>query len=192
MNLISFYIIESIFRGDAELPESSIAAVPVFVPAHVLGVVFLSFGNCEDWTIMELNECINFELNSVQNAVFNYFKAKLTPYDVTPIQYALLKCLWTEDLQTPTQLAQTLHLDTSSVTGLLARLEKKELIERIYSQQDRRSIQVHLLENGAALQKPIEAAILEANQEITRGISPEDYHLFQDLLKVMENNAKAK
>lgn len=141
---------------------------------------------------MELNECINFELNSVQNAVFNYFKGKLAPYDVTPIQYALLKCLWTEDLQTPTQLAQTLHLDTSSVTGLLARLEKKELIERIYSQQDRRSIQVHLLENGAALQKPIEAAILEANQEITRGISPEDYHLFQDLLKVMENNAKAK
>ena len=141
---------------------------------------------------MELNECINFELNSVQNAVFNYFKGKLAPYDVTPIQYALLKCLWTEDMQTPTQLAQTLHLDTSSVTGLLARLEKKELIQRIYSQQDRRSIQVHLLENGAALQTPIEAAILEANLEITRGISPEDYKLFQDLLKIMENNAKAK
>ena len=141
---------------------------------------------------MELNECINFELNSVQNAVFNYFKGKLAPYDVTPIQYALLKCLWTEDMQTPTQLAQTLHLDTSSVTGLLARLEKKELIQRIYSQQDRRSIQVHLLENGAALQTPIEAAILEANLEITRGISPEDYKLFQDLLKIMANNAKAK
>lgn len=141
---------------------------------------------------MELNECINFELNSVQNAVFNYFKGKLAPYDVTPIQYALLKCLWTEDMQTPTQLAQTLHLDTSSVTGLLARLEKKELIQRIYSQQDRRSIQVHLLENGAALQTPIEAAILEANLEITRGISPEDYKLFRDLLKIMENNAKAK
>lgn len=139
---------------------------------------------------MELNECINFELNSVQNAVFNYFKGKLSPYDVTPIQYALLKCLWTEDMQTPTQLAQTLHLDTSSVTGLLARLEKKELIERIYSQQDRRSIHVHLLKNGAALQKPIEAAILEANQEISRGIDPKDYKLFRDLLKVIESNAK--
>lgn len=141
---------------------------------------------------MELNECINFELNSVQNAVFNYFKGKLSPLDVTPIQYALLKCLWTEDLQTPTQLAQTLHLDTSSVTGLLARLEKKELIERIYSQQDRRSIQVHLLESGAALQNPIESAILEANQEITAGISPEDYKLFLHLLGIIEANAKSK
>lgn len=141
---------------------------------------------------MELNECINFQLNSAQGAVFNYFKGKLSPHDVTPIQYALLKCLWTEDLQTPTQLAQTLHLDTSSITGILARLEKKELIERVYSLQDRRSIQVHLLENGAALQKPIEDTILEANQAITTGIDPEDYKLFRSLLKVIEHNAKGE
>jgi DNA-binding MarR family transcriptional regulator len=141
---------------------------------------------------MELNECINFELNIVQNTVLNYFKGKLAPYDVTPIQYALLKCLWNEDLQTPTQLAQTLRLDTSSITGLLARLEKKGLIERIYSQQDRRSIQVHILENGAALQKPIESAIETANREITAGISPEDYKQFRSLLKVIESNAKGK
>lgn len=139
---------------------------------------------------MELNECINFKLTSAQNAVFNYFKGKLAPYDVTPVQYALLKCLWTEDMQTPTQLAQTLRLDTSSITGILARLEKKELVERIYSRQDRRSIQVHLLADGAALQEPIEKIILEANQEITAGIDPEDYKRFQNQLLVMENNAK--
>lgn len=141
---------------------------------------------------MELNDCINFELNSVQNAVFNYFKGKLSPYDVTPIQYALLKCLWTEDMQTPTQLAQTLHLDTSSITGILARLEKKELIERIYNQQDRRSIHVHLLESGVALQKPIEDAIMEANKEIITGIDPEDYKFFRSQLKIIEANAKSK
>ena len=139
---------------------------------------------------VELQECINFELISVQNAVFNYFKGKLAPLDVTPIQYALLKCLWTEDLQTPTQLAQTLRLDTSSITGILARLEKKELIERVYNRQDRRSIHVHLLESGAALQKPIETIIEESNREITAGIAPEDYRKFRQLLDVIESNAK--
>lgn len=139
---------------------------------------------------MELQECINFQLTSAQNAVFNYFKARLAVHDVTPVQYALLKCLWTEDLQTPTQLAQTLRLDTSSVTGILARLEKKERLERIYSQQDRRSIQVHLLKAGAALQAPIERIIQEANETITAGISPEDYEAFQMVLQVMEANAK--
>ncbi len=104
---------------------------------------------------MQLQECINFKLTSTQNVVFNYFRGKLAVLDVTPIQYALLKCLWTEDMQTPSQLAQTLRLDASSITGILDRLEKKTLVERVYSRQDRRSVQVHLLESGAALQKPI-------------------------------------
>ncbi len=139
---------------------------------------------------MELNECVNFQLAGVQGAVFNYFKAALQPLDVTPIQYALLKCLWTEDLQTPTQLAQTLRLETSSITGLLARLEKKELIERIYDQSDRRSIRVHLLEEGAALRGPIEEIILEANRAVTAGISQEDYAFFKKILDTVESNAK--
>lgn len=139
---------------------------------------------------MELNECINFQLSNVQNAVFHYFKAMLAPYDVTPIQYALLKCLWTEDMQPPTQLAQSLQLDTSTVSGLLDRLEKKGLIERIYNTQDRRGIHVHLLENGAALQGPIEDTIIRANKEITAGIGPEALAAFCQQLKVIENNAK--
>ncbi|WP_298018953.1 MarR family winged helix-turn-helix transcriptional regulator [uncultured Dysosmobacter sp.] len=140
---------------------------------------------------MELNECINFQLNNVHNAVFSYFKTMLAPYDVTPIQYALLKCLWTEDMQPPTQIAQTLQLDTSTVSGHLDRLEKKGLIERVYNAQDRRSIHVHLLESGAALQRPIEDTILKANQEITTGIIPEDLAVFKKQLKIIESNAKA-
>jgi len=140
---------------------------------------------------MELNECINFQLNSAHNAVFSYFKAMLAPYDVTPIQYALLKCLWIEDMQPPTQLAQALQLDASTVSGHLDRLEKKGLIERIYNARDRRSIHIHLLENGAALRVPIENTILEANKEITSGISSEALLVFKKQLKMIENNAKA-
>jgi len=139
---------------------------------------------------MELNECINFQLNNAHNAVFNYFKAKLQPYDVTPIQYSLLKCLWEEDMQPPTQLAQALQLDTSTITGHLSRLEKKGLIERIYNTQDRRSIHVHLLESGAALQAPVEEAVVEANKEITAGISQKALETFRKQLATIENNAK--
>lgn len=140
---------------------------------------------------MELKDCINFQLSNAQNAVFSCFKSMLAPYDVTPIQYALLKCLWTEDMQPPTQLAQTLQLDTSTVSGLLDRLEKKGLIERIYNTQDRRGIHVHLLESGAALQGPIEETIRKANEEVTAGISSEDLAVFFRQMKTIENNAKA-
>ena len=67
---------------------------------------------------MQLNECINFMLTNVQNAVFLCFKKQLQQFNVTPIQYALLKCLWDEDEQAPSQLAQHLCLDSSTVTGV--------------------------------------------------------------------------
>ena len=84
---------------------------------------------------MQLNECINFMLTNVQNAVFLCFKKQLQQYNVTPIQYALLKCLWDEDEQAPSQLAQRLYLDSSTVTGIMSRLEEGP--DRPGVQQDR-------------------------------------------------------
>ena len=138
---------------------------------------------------MELSECINFILTSTQNSVFAYFKSRLQSFDVTPVQYALLKCLWTQDMQTPTQLSQILNLDASSVTGILARLEKKGLLERTYSKEDRRSVHVRLLPDGKALQPGIEAVIDEANAKILSGFTPESVSLFKQNLRQIEQNA---
>ena len=136
---------------------------------------------------MQLNECINFMLTNVQNAVFLCFKKQLQQFNVTPIQYALLKCLWDEDEQAPSQLAQHLCLDSSTVTGIMGRLEEKSLIVREYCKTDRRRIIVCLTDAGRALQKPIEALIEETNRLVTRGISAEQLQtLRSDLLHIAE------
>lgn len=141
---------------------------------------------------MELYDCINFILNSTQNAVHSYFRDKLQPFGVTPIQYSLLKCLWEEDIQTPTQLAQTLQVDSSTVTGLLERLERKKLIVRRYSREDRRSIFVCLEEEGRHLQAGIEEAIREANAAITTGMRPEEVQQLKDWCALMKENARSR
>ena len=139
---------------------------------------------------MELSSCINFMLYCAQNAVLNYFRDRLSQYDVTPIQYSMLKCLSVEDGQTPTQLAQSLRLDASSVTGLLARLEKKELIIRTYSKEDRRSVHIHLLPAGAELLGPIDRTIEDANRKISAGFSEEEFAHFKNQLIRIEYNAR--
>ena len=108
---------------------------------------------------------------------------------MTPIQYALLKCLWDEDQQTPTQLAQQLRLDTSTVTGLMARLEDKNLIVRNYCQIDRRRTIVCLTEEGRKLQAPIEKLIADANVAVTVDLSPEEVTYFKQLLQKISQNA---
>lgn len=138
---------------------------------------------------MVLSECINFMLTSAQNAVHLYFKKELQEFNVTPIQYALLKCLWEEDQLMPTQLAQTLSLDTSTIAGLLSRLESKKLIIRTFCKTDRRRIIVCLTDAGRALQGPIEQRIVEANQRITAELTPEELESFKAQLQMVTDNA---
>ena len=129
-------------------------------------------------------------LSNTKNAVFLYFKKELQQFDITPIQYSLLACLWQEDQQTPSQLAQELCLDTSTVTGLLARLESKELLVRTFCQEDRRRIIVCLTEAGRALQSPIEALIERANAQVTAGLSPQEVETLKRHLRQIAEQAE--
>lgn len=137
---------------------------------------------------MKLDECINFMLTRVQNTVFNYFKDKLAKFDVTPVQYAILKCLWDHGDQSPSQLSHALYLDSSTITGILARMERKDLIERVHSDKDRRAVNIHILPAGKKLQKGIEQAISEANAEVLNGIDPGDFADVKDsLMQIVDN-----
>ena len=139
---------------------------------------------------MVFHSCINFILSNTQNAVYNYFKRALQQYDITPSQYALLQCLHAQDGLTPSQLAQALRLDTSSITGVLSRLEKKGLIDRIYSQEDRRSVSIHLREEGKALWDQVDQVIEAANEKVTRGLDADHYAQFLDALSLIEHNTQ--
>lgn len=123
---------------------------------------------------MRLQDCINFQLTRAQNTVSLYFKSKLALYDFTPSQYALMNCLWEKDNQTPTQIAQTLCLDTSSISGLLARAEAKGFIQRQFNKEDRRTVMVSLTAKGASMEEPINSLIEDANRAILDGIGEEN------------------
>ena len=139
---------------------------------------------------MKLQDCINFILTHAQNAVFTYFKRELHHLDVTPIQYASLKCLWEEDGQMPSQLAETLHLDSSTVTGILSRLQDKGLIIRSFNTGDRRKVIVHLTDEGRALEKPVSEIIERLNHELTDGISEADMEIFHRVIGTITENAE--
>lgn len=101
---------------------------------------------------MEMTECINFLLTQAQQKVFKYLKSELEPFNVTPVQYGVLQCLWDEGSQTPKQIGNVLSLDGSTITGILDRLENKALLMRNTGIEDRRTIKVELTKEGSELQ----------------------------------------
>lgn len=138
--------------------------------------------------IMELKECINFLLTTSQHTVFQYLNQQLAPYDITPSQYGVLNCLWISGgTCLPRQIAEMLCLETSTVSGILDRMQKKELIDRNINTENRREILVIITPKGAALEKPVLEVIDKMNEVVLQDFTPEEAaFLRKSLLKIAE------
>lgn len=131
---------------------------------------------------MELEQCINFELTKAQNYVQQLFKAELAPFGVTPGQYGVLKCLWDENGLTAKQLAERLYLDSSTITGILDRMEAKGLIKRSHDPRDRRALRIMVTTAGQELEKPVDNAIINANKKALRNLNKKEAEVLKKLL----------
>ena len=134
---------------------------------------------------MELNQCINYLLTTSQHRVFQEVSKRLEPFDVTPVQYGVLYCLWKVDKTTPKEIAAELKLENSTISGILDRMEKKDLLKRQVSIEDRRYIEVVLTEKGAALEKPVLDTIDTANIDILADIPDEEQQILKKNLRLL-------
>lgn len=133
---------------------------------------------------MELKECINFLLTTAQHTVFQYLSQRLAPYDITPSQYGILNCLWINDgTCLPRQIAELLCLETSTVSGILDRMQKKDLIDRVINPENRREILVMITPKGEALKAPVLKIIDEVNEEVLKDFSPKETEFIRKSLR---------
>lgn len=134
---------------------------------------------------MQLEECVNYLLTTAQHSVFLKMTEKLSVFDITPVQYAVLYCLWENDKRSPKEIAERLKLENSTISGILERMEKKGLIERSISKEDRRYIQVMLTEKGANLKDAVLTAVEEVNNEVMSVFSDKDREMLKSWLRLL-------
>lgn len=134
---------------------------------------------------MELTQCINYLLTTAQHSVFQYLNGKLSEYDVTPSQYGVLSCLWQREFATPKQISEILCLETSTISGVLDRMQKKGLIDRVINRDDRREVRVVPTEKGKALEDPISKIIDEVNEEVLKCFTEEEVALLKNQLRII-------
>ena len=65
-----------------------------------------------------LDNCINYLLTGAQHSVFQYMKKNLAQFDITPIQYGVLGCIWEFDMHNPKDIAAHLGVENSTISGL--------------------------------------------------------------------------
>ena len=102
-----------------------------------------------------LDNCINFLLTGAQHSVFQYMKKNLAQFDITPIQYGVLGCIWEFDMHNPKDIAAHLGVENSTISGILERMENKGLIRRMIDSSDRRFIHIELTDISKNIEIPV-------------------------------------
>ncbi len=99
-----------------------------------------------------IEELICFALYSASNAMNRTYRPHLSPLGLTYPQYIALTVLWEKDGVTVGALCDRMMTETSTLTPLLKRLEKRGYLERKRSSEDERQVLVHLTHAGRQLQ----------------------------------------
>ena len=134
---------------------------------------------------MKRDERLIFLLGHARHRVFlRLDQALLERVGITTAQSGALFYLKNNEGCLLSQMGQGLRLDKSAITGLVDRLEKKDMIERRKDPRDRRAIRLHLTRAGrdaAARALPI---VKQQNRAIKKGVSPEEIEIFARVLRV--------
>lgn len=132
---------------------------------------------------MELNQCINYLLTTAQHAVFQEMSAQLSKFDVTPAQYGVMYCLWVKKKNSPKEIAEELRLENSTISGVLERMEKKGLIKRKVSKEDRRFVEIILTDKGNDLEEPILETVEEVNRIVLKDMGQQEQEALKESLR---------
>ena len=136
--------------------------------------------------------CIHFLLGKALQRVNQASKSKLSPYGVTPVQYALLRTLWEKDGQYGHLLGERLLLDGATITGLIDRLEQNGFIERRVDPNDRRNKLVFLTDKGKSVEGPMCEKMDELNEEVMSQFDDKEIQQFKNVLFTIGIKAKNK
>lgn len=126
---------------------------------------------------------ICYKLSKVMRKVQRYYESNLAPFEITPVQFYVLSVLWENDGMKFKDLAKSVNMDGSTLTGILDRMERGEFVERRDDPEDRRSLLVFLTDkaklNGAEMIKLAE----KLDNGIKEKFNESDYVTF---LKVLD------
>ena len=134
-----------------------------------------------------------FSIRRLLQAKELYTKELNKKYQVSSSQLNCIVALYESGPMPPSQIARHIMVNSSTVTGIIDRLEQKGLVERWRISPDRRVITIHLTKEGKRLAKnappPIQQILIDGlktlpHHEIEQIVS--SLHLLTSMLDVQD------
>ena len=131
---------------------------------------------------------IGYKVKLVSQLMYRDFLERLEPYGLTPFHYLVLCCLWQEDGLSTSGIADKLKQLGATLTGVVDRMESRNLVYRERDPDDRRVVRIWLTDEGKQLMQtlpPIGAATIE---RATTDISKKEQEILSKLLDQIVHN----
>jgi len=114
---------------------------------------------------------IVYSIRRLMQAGEHYTKELNKIYNVSAAQINCLLALHENGPLPPSQIAKHVMVNSSTITGIIDRLEKKNLVKRLRISKDRRVITVELTKNGKILAEnappPIQQKIIDGLNQLS-------------------------
>ncbi len=132
-------------------------------------------------------EC-SLQILRTSDLLQNRFGRLFRSHGITSSQYNVLRILGgaAEALQC-SEISQRMIQVVPAITGLLDRLEKQQLIERVRGESDRRKILVRLSSEGEALLRRLQPEVESLNKELFAHVDAEQMTTLCQLLETVRS-----
>ena len=137
-----------------------------------------------------LDDSVGYLLARVRSTLWNSVThLTMQELGVTATQASMLSLLASGQCLGAAELARQYGIDASAVTRLLDRLEKRGLLSRLRSEDDRRVVKLRLTEQGKAFAERMPALYEDVLTKLLRDFDPAEVNLLKSMLRRMLANS---
>ena len=143
---------------------------------------------------VDLEALPGHHIRRLQQIAVALFLQETEPHGVTPVQFAALQRVCNTPGIDQRTLARSIGLDTSTIAGVVDRLEARGLLVRSTTPDDRRVRLLSLTGEGHALLKAMAPAMHRAQARMLEPLPPREREQFMRMLRklVAGNNAESR
>ena len=130
----------------------------------------------------EFDRSLPMMLYRTLDAVMPTFRRIFAEFNLTEQQWRVLRVLWETDSQPLLSLSRRTLISSPSLVGVVDRLTRDNLVERMRSNTDRRVVNVCLTEKGRGLEEQVTARVDTAYTDLEDTLNSQEWqHMFQML-----------
>jgi DNA-binding MarR family transcriptional regulator len=126
---------------------------------------------------------LGYRLKLLSQLIERKFQDLLDPFELTPLQWGILCCLWQEDGLPTLQISKQLQQNSGNVSFALPLMEKQGYIRRQSDESDRRILRVWLTPEGGKLQGVLPQQALELDAQLFACLSSAERRHFSEFVE---------